>query len=481
MKRIFVFLIVFLPLLMFPASAMADIAPPAQPRGANPVPGGEGTQVRMVAEMVVIEVKRDVPQDSLGQADVTATFTMVNQGETEERMDVRFPLTFWNGLSDGFGSYPEIDDLRVEVEGQPRGTRRVTTPNPYNPDIPIPWAAFEVVFPPEREIVIEVQYTAEAMGEYPNIAFGYVLETGAGWNGTIGSADLVVRLPYEANRQNVVFETHTGYSMTTSGGEIQGSEVLWHYEDLEPTSEQNLEVSLVMPEAWETVLRERMNVAQDPEGGEAWGRLGKIYKEMARLRRGLRQDAGGQELFELSKEAYEKAVALLPEDALWHAGYAELLWDHYFWDVFMPGSTDYGELVRAAELARRAYELDQDVLFILDLLDDMRYAMPEAVVKEGDTYIFLVLTATPTTPPTERPTDTPAPTTADVTDAPPATPTETDIPEVSSTPTPSVRPTGTTEATVTEATPEGGISFPLCGALLLAPLAVLARRRRRTS
>jgi hypothetical protein len=52
------------------------------------------------------------------------------------------------------------------------------------------------------------------------------------------------------------------------------------------------------------------------------------------MRKGLREDDGGLELYELSVEAYETAVALLPEDALWHAGFADLLATHAYWTAW---------------------------------------------------------------------------------------------------------------------------------------------------
>ena len=91
----------------------------------------------------------------------------------------------------------------------------------------------------------------EVDGEPPYIAFGYVLETGAGWYGTIGRAELVVRFPYNVSPQNVLLgESITGFSTTTPGVELGGREARWIYVDFEPIREQNMEISLVKPAAW---------------------------------------------------------------------------------------------------------------------------------------------------------------------------------------------------------------------------------------
>ncbi len=462
-KGLYFFLLLAI-ILLISAPVHADVAPPDQPPGANLLPGSESTQVRMVAETVLLDVRASAPTGSLGRAAVTAAFTMQNLGDSPETMAVRFPLTFWNGLSDGFFNFPEITDLQVAVQGRIVTTRRVTTPNESIEDHPIPWAAFDVTFPPGEPVEIEVRYTAAAVGEYPFIAFRYVLETGAGWSGTIGSADLIVRLPYEASVENILISTQTGYSMTTPGAVFEGREARWHYEDLEPTSEENLEVTLVMPSAWEKVLTERENVAANPQDGEAWGRLGKIYKEITRYRRGLRDDAGGRALFQASIEAYEASLALLPEDALWHAGFADLLWFRYYFEEYFSANPDRADLQRVVEELQRAYELAPDEPFIVDLIDEVRFAIPDVIGMDGDRYIFLYLTATPPLPATE----TPLPATST---APPSTgtgtrpPTETRPAPTQTAPLTTV-PSTAPPAAPTPTDPAGRPGLPVCGAAI---------------
>ena len=111
-------------------------------------------------------------------------------------------------------------------------------------------------FPPGQDVQIQVAYTLEASGEYPFVWFKYILSTGAAWKDAIGTADLIVRLPYPASDQNILFDPGNAYSSTTPGGVISGNEIRWHYDDLEPTADDNFEVDLVMPSAWENSLTE---------------------------------------------------------------------------------------------------------------------------------------------------------------------------------------------------------------------------------
>lgn len=48
--------------------------------------------------------------------------------------------------------------------------------------------------------------------------------------------------------------------------------------NLGPAPEDNLRVEWVMPAVWQKVLKEQAILAENPQDGEAWGRLGKLYK-----------------------------------------------------------------------------------------------------------------------------------------------------------------------------------------------------------
>ena len=431
--------------LLVPSRAHADIAPPMKPPGSNPQPGSEVTQVRMMAETVLIDVQANAPSESLGKARVSADFTMRNLGSQTEVMNVGFPIS----SNDGSFEYPEITNVDVKVNSNTVLIHRTSGSGPRYSDDTVPWEEFEATFSPGQDVSIQVSYTLDGTGEYPYVAYYYILATGAGWKDNIGSADIILRLPYEANPQNLILDTQIGWSQTTPGGVFSGNEMRWHYENLEPTIGNNIEISLVMPSAWKKVLTEHDNISHNPDDGEAWGRLAKIYKEITLLRRALRQDAGGQELYHLSIQAYEKAVTLLPEDALWHAGFAELLYLHYYWDIRFVNPGDNADMLHALEELNRSIELDPNNVKARSLLDDISYALPEAVSKDNDRYLLLWLTATPT-PAQVIPTETP---TLTATAAPSATPIPTRM--AGETPTPTANP-----------------KMPFCSSALLIPLGI---------
>jgi hypothetical protein len=454
----------------------ADVAPPESAPGSNPVPGGQ-TQVRMLAETVTLEIAPNPSDSKSAIARTTALFTMRNLGGSEEKMQARFPLSFFDGNSDGFGRFPEIGAITVKVDGRSVATRReiqafMASETSYKEREEIPWAVFDVTFPPGQDVVIEVGYTVNGFGYYPYQIFRYILQTGAGWNGTIGSADIIVRLPYATNAQNIWLKDVDGYGEPTQGGVISGNEVRWRFEDFEPTWQDDFMVVLVTPSLWQTVLREQANVDKNPNDGEAWGRLGKAYKEIVMQSKGLRTDAGGREALRLGREAYEKCLALLPDDSLWHYGYAELLWAHYLFDIYFGGPPDAeGILSLTLSHLQTALRLDPNNQRARDLLQDISYTLPDAVQLDGADFIYLGLTATPA-PPT--------PYGGPASETPESQPTEPPAPTSTSAPT-ATRPPETDESTPSNETPRN--PGTVCGAAMLVfpGLAVAWWRRRLTA
>jgi len=397
-KRIFVVLLWFA-MFAVPSAALADMAPPANPPGSNLQPGTETTQVRMMAETVLIDVKNDAMPNSLGSAAVTADFTMRNLGSNDESMAARFPISSDNG----YGKYPEITDLVIKVNGKQVSYRRTSYPDVRYPNQAIvPWAEFDATFPAGQDEAIEVAYNLQGSGypDLPYTSYYYILETGAGWKDTIGSADITLRLPYPADPQNIILDSQFG-SQTTPGGSIQGNEMKWHFENFEPGPNgvvDNMEFDLVAPYAWQTVLTDRGNVASMPHDGEAWGQLAKAYKAIFFLNKAYRMDAGGEEIYKSSVEAYEKCLALLPNDAEWHAGFAELLASRSYWDRSYSGAT--ADTYRAFHEIQTALQLAPNDSKVQNIAQEISSMFPNSMSQNGTSYDFTWLTQTPTPLPT---------------------------------------------------------------------------------
>jgi len=452
MKRIPLLLLTCI-LLAVPKAVRADVAPPANPPGTNIQPGAETTQVRMAAETVLIDVKDD---GDLGRARITADFTMRNLGTESESMAVRFPMT----ADDGFGRYPEITDIVIKVNGQRVAYQRASYLDLRYQTQDVPWAEFNVTFPSGQDVPIQVAYNLNGSGYMPFTSFYYILETGAGWKGTIGSADIILRLPYPASAQNVIMNMQIGWAETTHNGAIEGNEVRWHFENFEPGpdgSVQNMEFALVAPVNWNTILKGQRNVAASPNDSEAWGRLARSYKEIFLMGRGYRTDPGGEELYQLSIEAYEKCLALNPDDAQWHAGFADLLANRAYWDSFTndPMPIPY----RAFDEIHTALQLAPNDSKVLEIAENIYFMFPEGMTQTESGYDFPWLTQTPAPPPASR--------------TPMAVPTTKPqiLPAATSTPQPS-------PAAPAPVPPADKPSLPLCGSAALIGVVWLARKRR---
>lgn len=298
--------------------AFADVAPPPRTQSSGIIPDGEQTQVRMMYENVFMDIALD------GTAKVDANFVMRNLGDKEEVMDVYFPLYIPDSPYEGYSrcqkdlSGGPIADLAVWVWDQPvpvrtdfvvePGLGTVATPSPANPAKFPCWGVFAVRFPPGLDVPIEVKYTSpDNKPEY-----GYVLTTGAGWNGTIGQADITFRLPYDAILgQNLDDCTP---KCTTKGRDIQ-----WQFMDFEPT--ENIQVTIVWTSVWWRILTETNALKLNHNDGAAWKRLALAYDDSAITysywwyRRWapwpLRNDAWRNQM---ALETLQKAIALNPGD-----------------------------------------------------------------------------------------------------------------------------------------------------------------------
>lgn len=390
---VFAILFVILFSLAFPSTVEADIAPPEPPPGSNLVPGFEQTQVRMVSETVLLDVQSNTPDTSYGQARVSADFTMHNTGNQDETMMVRFPIS----ADDGWGKINEIKDLRVKV-----GDRLVTVQKTTDKDELLPWAEFSVTFPVNQDVIIHVNYLLEAAATMPYIWFNYIFSTGAGWKDAIGNADMIVRMPYAVeDNLNVSPTSKLESANNPVSRTVTGYEIRWTYTDFEPTENDNFEIKMVAPSVWLQVLDLRATLSQTPDDGEAWGMLGKQYKQLAFDRKLIFMIS--PDLYQLSRKAYEKAIALKPYDAAWHAGYAELLCFYDTaeqWKYYIAGETNYTheDALSGLKEIQIALKLDPANSKVQEIANEISWYFPDGLIQNGSIYDFPWLTATPLPP-----------------------------------------------------------------------------------
>jgi tetratricopeptide (TPR) repeat protein len=327
---------------------------------------------------------------------------MRNQGDATEQILIGFPLTCDWCMVDETG-YPEvIDDLDIYVNSlQVAYRQEELTFQSASELLSVSWAVFDMTFPPDQDVFIRVSYTAGGWGYTASgyRTFLYALITGAGWYDTIGSVDIVARLPYPANAQNTWIDVSglRGDSPIVTPI-ISGNELSWHFDDLEPSADFKL--TIVHPWLWFSALVEEENVRFNPQDGEAWGRLGLAYKQMVGTNpKFLRFGPDAAPIYSRAVEAYAQATTLLPDDPMWHAGFAELLYSHFYWTDYVMNwdnqpVEDLSALTRAVDEARRSLEIDPNNELALDILNQVSFTFPDAVQIIDGKPSYPILTST---------------------------------------------------------------------------------------
>jgi hypothetical protein len=405
-----------------------------------------------------------------GMAKVDANFVMRNLGDKEETMDVYFPLFSKSGPEVNSGcempdNYDWITDLAVWVWDKPQSVRINWLESPnyrrMSPDEPEKiraacWGVFPVVFPPGLSVPIEVKYTTWT--------YGYILTTGAGWNGTIGQADITFRLPYDAVRGQNLDSCYSG-PCTVKGRDIQ-----WQFMDFEPT--ENLGIGIVKPDLWWQILTDVNNLKLNPKDKSALKRLALAYERSVLRNHGGRgypdDNRANQWRYQTSVETFRKAILLNEGDFELHHQFASLICTHAAWDFSNvdddPAWTAaWVECVQQIKQSLALNPENEDALYLARSYAEFGSGpfMPKITVittKEGR-FDYPILTITPTFRPIFTATFTPGPLSVAKTATPIPLPTIQQIwPTDTATPskntsTPTISPTLTIPSTSTPTPP----------------------------
>ena len=474
-------LVLLIGTVLTPTPVFADAAPPPPPPGSNPMQDNPNTHVQMVSETILFDMATADFTNSV-HADVTATYQMHNQGAQDEGMSVRFPLGLTSQGTCFYSQFPSITDLSVWINGTAdaitisKETVSTTSAPPQQILIPC-WAHFPVTFPAGKDVILKIQYTAQGSawkdlggsgdeswefgGDNPSamLSYDYVLETGAGWFGPVGSANFVLRLPYQVNQKNVDFQN------LDNSWKMDGNDLRWHNENFEPAG--NLQIDLVAPPVWQTILRENQIIQTFPNDEATWGRLATAYKQAIWSRRGLRSDPAGLDMYALSDQAYQKAIAVLPKDAELHFGYAQLLCWHAQWGYAADAQYTNPDWSRCFQQLKTTLEIAPQHAKANLALKTIAQFFPGSVDLNGAKPDYLLLTPHPSETPgateTISPTQLPPTLTATIQATPTAPP---------STPIPLPTQPAAAEATAVPVSPASTGTLGYC-AIGLAVVAVL--------
>jgi hypothetical protein len=358
----------FLTCMLIPVRDVhADIAPPPAPQlgGLEPF-GYQDTNVQMAYERVEMELQSFLPPEDetfpQSRVNVTAYFTMRNQGDLPESMQVIFPLESFSNCRLGFGggnSYTtylvNADSFQVLVNGNPVPVEKVVTEHP-DKDVQglgdtckqMTWAGFDVTFPAGEDVVIRVEYDMESTGVDSMQNIEYILETGAGWAGPIQRGYVIVKFPYSASVENVLPESTPGYQFLYN-------EVYWSFENLEPTSDNNIQVSIVSPHTWQKIISLRRDLKENPKQPEKWLDLADTYFSIATWHW---DNIRSIQYLQRIASVYEAGLANNPNNAELPAKYAEF--KLYQWSPHGIGQIPEDQASPILSLLNRALALEPE-------------------------------------------------------------------------------------------------------------------------
>jgi hypothetical protein len=338
-----VFLVCILYGQLVMSHARADMGvQPILPGGSNIKPEND-TPIQMAAEKVVLNVRPVTEVDNAvvarnpseyglsgsfdgspgmypAVADVFADFTMMNPTIEAVKLTAWFPLASaleieeWN-LNPG-EVVPRIERFQVTLDGRSLEYNVSELPNPKGKDKPLlPWASFPVTFPAGEETHVQISYVVPAWWSYEGLTMNlyYIFQTGAGWAGPIGKAELIVNLPYPASAETI-------WTMP-EGGQSEGHQVRWIWENFEPGPQDDFYIQLLLLDRWDELQSARTTVTTNPRDGEAWLNLASTYSMLSRGRHysAARMLPGFGEIYQpLGVKAAQEALRLLPGDGRPH-------------------------------------------------------------------------------------------------------------------------------------------------------------------
>jgi hypothetical protein len=446
--------------LIIPSPVQADVGvQPVLPGGSNIEPE-EQTPIQMSAELVTMKVRSATEADNTiiqlnpqtygiqykpvwysAVAEVTAEFTMTNPTSDSVSLTAWFPLASalesvsWQLNPDE--SVPYIASFHVAVDGNSLDYSVSELPNPKGADKPqLPWASFLVTFPAGQETRIQVHYLLPLVQAIKGnaLALYYVFQTGAGWAGPIGQAELVLNLPYPASDGTLVrvlpgslrIPYASAYPQVAipSGGVMKGSQARWTWTNFEPTSQDDFAVWLMDPALWKQLEADQAAVQADSSNGLAWLKLASLYRTLAT------SGYNSPSIFNttylpLSLEAFQKAAYLLPDHPVPHAGLALVTLAQYVTSGYVPAEAMQfiqAQLATAKDLEAKHPELANEAGLSSLLVDDSlltyfgnvtataNYVFDStSQARETETAAFLLTpSVTPTLPPTLTPTSLPS-------------------------------------------------------------------------
>lgn len=217
----------------------ADVGVPSSP-GGSIVSGDQTDAIEMTSEKVTFDILEETNEYDYYEADVEAVFQMTNVTNTKESLDISFPIPA--SIVDFDGNYNDnmnfTSDVHVyvnnnEVDFEYNDYEYSTIDESFQTAVGVD---LTVDFEADAVTEIKVTYNSDINYE-PKSIFGgyrYIMETGSNWKGSIGEGEIIFKFPWKLTK-NAFLDYDERFV-------IDGKEMVWSFENLEPGEEDNIEM-----------------------------------------------------------------------------------------------------------------------------------------------------------------------------------------------------------------------------------------------
>lgn len=219
----------------------------------------ENPAIQMVDETIIIDVYPSYPElldwstmnwnqlddattrMGYGYVQFEITYSFLNTSDEPVEVLMGFPQK-----DSGMGSHGELKDFEALVLDSAHYWESI----PVNfVDIEeygeVDWYTSEYTFPPGETLILNRYWILPSSYKGPSRWFEYTLETGASWKDMIEEAEVQVRF-----HEGITAEDVTGVEPAKDYFFDEANEILvWYFEDLEPTEDDNLAITYKDPNA----------------------------------------------------------------------------------------------------------------------------------------------------------------------------------------------------------------------------------------
>lgn len=238
-------------------NAKADIGPNGGNYPNGIITSGDKIEdIEMTYEKVVFDIKPFNKNLSIEEtkfySNVTATFDMTNNSDISKKLDIIFPVPC--GFELGDANAQEICkntaksmDFRVEINGENQNFDfeyfRLSKETwaffggmeSLSEDVNSTGIGFSYNFDPKKVTQVKISYNQSLVSVHSSFTnIMYIMETGSNWSGKIGSGEIIFNFPFDLT-EGLFLDLDERYK-------IDKNQLIWEFEDLEPTINDNISV-----------------------------------------------------------------------------------------------------------------------------------------------------------------------------------------------------------------------------------------------